>query len=170
MSFTKFEYRDTWLVTTRIGNLGFNKNEYGVIGVIGKIPSIYNPYDVTNINRLGFDWVYKYYEKMKIGGQMTFGLTESTLENDFQTINAQGSADYFVNSKIILSTSLACKYDNSISTNQYHLNLTNTNSISYTISPHTRFRLNHYFTRLVQEDENKRGVFLQLVKGIGKRN
>ena len=169
-SFGDFSYNNTWLLTSRIGNQSFNKNEFGLIAVSGRVANNLVENDFVTINRIGIDWIHKYREKIKFGNQFTFGCTTSEVEKSFITMNYQGSADFYLNDRIILSSAMACNFHNSINSDRYHFNLTNTNSITYAVSPHTRFRINHYYKKIFKSDQVKWGVFLQFVTGIGKHN
>jgi hypothetical protein len=42
-------------------------------------------------------------------------------------------------------------------------------SLTYVVSPHTRIRLNTFYTRVVDANEEQSGIMLQFVSGIGKR-
>lgn len=169
-SFVDYNYNNTWLLTSRIGNQTFKKNELGLILLSGRIAGNFIPKDFVQINRIGFDWIHKHREKIKLGNQLTFGLTDSEIEKSFTTVNYQGNADFFFIKKVVLSTAFAFNYHNSINTDLYHFNYTNTNSITYVVSPHTRFRVNHYYTKIQENDETQWGVLFQFVTGIGKRN
>ena len=101
-SLVNYSYDNTWLVTSRIGNQNFNTNELGLIFLSGRIANNIIKNDFIQINRIGFDWIHKYHEKVKVGNQLTFGLTESEIEKSFSTINYQGNADFFLIKNIIL--------------------------------------------------------------------
>lgn len=165
-----YTYNDTWLATGRIGNQSFNKNEFGLIAVSGKIANVLVPNDYVNLSRIGFDWIHKHQEKMKFGNQLALGYSDSDVENSFATLNYQGSADFYMIDKVVLSASVAGNYQNSLEGDNYHFNLTNAASITYVVSPHTRFRINQYQTRIFEADEVQWGVLFQFVTGIGKRN
>ncbi len=165
-----YSYSNTWLATSRIGNQSFNKNEFGLIAVSGRIANILVPDDYVNLNRVGFDWIHKHQEKMKFGNQITLGYSDSDVEKSFATINYQGSADFYLIDKMVLSASLAGNYHSSLEGYEDHFNLTNTTSITYVVSPHTRLRINQYQTRIFEADEYQWGVLLQFVTGFGKRN
>ena len=169
-SIVDYSYKNTWLLTSRLGSQSFNKNEFGMIAVSGRIANNLVTNDLVTINRIGVDWIHKYLEKLKIGNQITLGITESQAEKTFATLNYQGNVDYYIIGRIILSSSLAFNYHNSIHNDLYHFNFTNANSITYTVSPHTRFRINHYLTQIKEADETQWGILLQYVTGFGKRN
>lgn len=169
-SFVDYDFNDTWLVTSRLGNQSFNKNEVGLIGVSGKISNVLVPNDFVRINRIGGDWIHKHQEKMKFGNQLALGFSDSDAEGSFATLNYQGSADFYLIDKVVLSASIAGNYQNSVKDDAYHFNLTNAASITYVVSPHTRFRINQYQTRIFEADEVQWGVLFQFVTGLGKRN
>ncbi|MFT4602210.1 MAG: hypothetical protein ACI857_002396 [Arenicella sp.] len=165
-----YQYENTWLITSRIGNQSFKKNEFGFIGVSGRIFNTLVPDDRVYINRIGADWVFKYHEKIRFGNQATIGTSHSETEGAFATMNYQGNADYYLLNKLILSTSFACNYHDSFNSQLYHFNFTNANSITYAFSPHTRFRINHFYTKIREMNEVQWGILFQFTTGFGKRN
>jgi len=169
-SLVDYSYNGTWMITGRVGNQSFKKNEFGMNVVSGRISNNLVVNDFVTINRAGLDWVYKYQEKIRIGNQLIIGHSNSGTEGSFGTINYQGNADLFLANRIILSTSFACNYHDALQSNLYHFNYTNANSLTYVLSPHSRIRLNQYYTRTQEANEDQWGVFLQFTTGIGKRN
>ena len=169
-TFGNYSYDNTWLITGRIGNQSFRINEFGLIGVSGRINNTIVTDDQVRINRIGLDWVYKYREKIKISNQLIFGLTNSEAEKLFGTLNYQGNVDLYLFNRIVISTSFACNYHNSLSSNLYHFNFTHANSITYTISPNTRIRINGHYSKTQERKEKRSGILLQFVTGIGKRD
>ena len=167
--FSEYSYDNTWLVTTRLGTPTFKKTEMGLIGVAGRLYSNLVKNDFNQIFRGGIDWVRKSGEKIKYGNQITFGETKSDKHGWFHTINVQNSADLFVGSKVVLSASHAFNYLSGVDNGKYHFNSTFNNSITYTISTHTRFRINHYHTNIFEANEKQSGVLFQFVTGIGQR-
>ncbi|WP_027418901.1 hypothetical protein [Crocinitomix catalasitica] len=168
-SLSNYAYENTWLVTSHIGNPTYRKNEFGINLVSGKIANTIIPNDFVQINRIGGDWVFKYYEKFKFTNQVTLGHTNSDKEGHFSSLHFQSSVDLFTKNRFFISTSYACNYLNSLSSDVYHLNMTSATSFTYSFSPHTRLRLNTYYSSIVEFEEKRWGVLLQFVVGIGKR-
>jgi hypothetical protein len=168
--FSSYGYQNTWMVTSHIGNPTFKKNEFGINLISGRINNVLVTNDLVYINRAGGDWVFKHYEKFKWTNQITVGHTQSDAEGSFGSFHFQTSLDLFTKNKFFLSTSFACNYLNSFDMSDlYHFNCTSANSLTYSFSPHTRLRLNYYFSSIVEMDEKRWGVLLQFVTGFGKR-
>ena len=169
-SFASYDYENTWLMTSRLGTPTYKKNEIGLILLAGKIRSTIVANDLNNMVRIGTDWIYKYYEKFKLGSQVSFGNTYSYKEGSFYSFNGQFSADIFLKYRFFISTSFAVNHHQSHETNLLRANYTNANSLTYSFSPHTRLRLNHYYSYIRDNNEKQWGVLLQFVTGFGKRS
>ncbi len=163
-------YDNTWLVTGRLGNQSFRKNEIGLIGVVGQIQNNFTAIAARHVSRIGVDWIHKHREKIKFGNQLTFGLTGTEFDGLYSTLNYQGNVDLYITSRVVINVSIAGTYNNSQNSDTYYLNLTNANSLSYVFSPNTRIKINGYFSRRPELNENQSGVLFQFVTGIGKRN
>lgn len=169
-SFSNYSYDNTFLVTSHIGSPTFKKNEFGLNIVSGRINNTLVNNDIAFINRVGGDWIYKLHEKFRVSNQVTFGHTESEAEGGFAFLNYQGSVDVYIINKMFVSSSFAVNYLNSVySKDLYHLNNTSATSLTYSFSPHTRIRLNHFYSSIKEADEKRWGLLLQFVTGIGKR-
>ncbi len=166
-SFTDYKYENTWLITSRIGTPTFKKNELGVILTSGKVKNPENPNEFTRINRIGGDWIYKYYEKFKWSNQFVFG--DNTIENQKYTtsVHFQTAIDYYLFNNFLISTSVA--YTGFMNKEMNYKNYLSTTSLTYTFSPHTRFRLNHFYASKSAMNHGKWGLLLQFVTGFGKR-
>ena len=66
LQFADFQYNGNALLTARIGNPAFKKREYGVFAIAGKM-------NTNQIYRIGFDWVYKHKEDLRVTNQLLFG-------------------------------------------------------------------------------------------------
>ncbi len=168
-SFANYAYDNTWLLTSHIGNPTFKKDEFGINVVSGRISNTLIPDDFVIINRVGGDWVHKHYEKFKVTNQLTLGHTLSDKEGAFASLHYQSSVDLFIRNRFFITTSFACNYLNSFSSGLYHFNYTSATSFTYSFSPHTRLRVNNYYSSVVELDEKRWGVLLQFVIGVGKR-
>ena len=169
-TFSNYDYANTWLVTAHVGSPTFKKNEIGINVVSGRINNVLVPEDLAYINRIGADWVYKHYEKFKWTNQLTFGSTVSDMEGAFGTVHFQTGLDWFLMNKVFVSSSYALNYLNNFKPEEiYHMNATSATSLTYIFSPHTRLRLNHYYSVIKEMNERRWGLLLQFVTGIGKR-
>jgi hypothetical protein len=168
-SSSKYNYDNTWLITSHIGSPTFKKNEYGINLVSGKIRNILRQDDFVQINRIGVDWIHKSQETFIIANELTFGHSKSDFEGGFASLNSQSSIGFFIKNKVFIDTSFATNYLNSTNSRLYYLNYTSATSLTYSFSPHTRLRLNGYYTNIMNANEEKWGALLQFVIGIGKR-
>jgi len=169
VSFANYDYNNTWLASGRMGTPTFKKNEFGLIMASGKISNTLVKNDLLQINRLGADWVYKHKETVKLSNQLVFGYNTSAIEGNLTSFHSQTAVDVFLNGRVFVSTSFAYNYYNVSKLGSYHANYINANSITYSFSPHTRLRLNHYYSAVKEANEKQWGMFLQFVTGFGKR-
>ncbi len=164
----ELSYEGTWLLTGRVGQPTYKKNEVGLIGVAGYIPSTFIDCDNNHIVRGGVDWVHKHNETFKVVNQVAVGKTISDLQGEFISFNAHSNIDVFIKGTFIISASHTLNMINDPNSDTDFLNGTVGNSFTYRVSPHTRIRLNQYYT-YVRNDDATWGVLVQLVTGIGKR-
>jgi hypothetical protein len=166
-SFSDYSYQDTWLITSRVGTPTFKKNEFGVILASGNVISPLNDQESIQINRLGGDWIYKYYEKLKWSNQLVLGYNHTSSNNSTSSIHFQTGMDYYLLNNFFISTSFA--YTNFMASEMERKNYISATSFTYTFSPHTRLRLNQYFSSKSATDNKQWGIMLQFVTGFGKR-
>jgi len=168
-SFANFEYKNTWLFSTRIGSPTFKKNEFGIILSKGKINNVLVENDLLKLNRIGGDWVYKIKEKVKFSNQIVVGYNVSDIQKQSTSVHTQNAVDFILNDHFFISTSFAYNYYDFSKSGADQNTYINANSITYSFSTHTRLRLNHYFSSVSRSNEKQWGVFLQFVTGFGKR-
>lgn len=161
-----FAYNGTWLITGRVGNPSFRKNEFGIFGAMGKLPSNYIADENATVAHIGGDWVYKHKERFRVTNQVVTGFTGSETEGGFFNFSLQNSMDVFFKQKLIYSVAHSANV-NAGSESSYTTS-TLSQSLGYAINPHTRIRLNQYVTGRNYADNNW-GVSLQFVTGLGKR-
>lgn len=169
-NFGKYEYNDTWLITSRIGSPSFNKNEFGAIFLSGKILStVFDGKPLTQVNRIGIDWVFKQNERFKLVNQAIIGKTSVVDGKEYFSKNIVNNLDYYTGNHFMLSLS----HSMNILTGSRHIeklkNYSLAGSLTYIFSPHTRLRLNTFYTAITDREEYQSGVLLQFVTGIGKR-
>ncbi len=167
LSFSDYKYEDTWLITSRIGTPTFKKNEFGIILTSGKVKNTENPNELAQINRIGGDWIYKYYEKFKWSNQFVLGDNNIDDQTYTKSIHFQTALDYYVFNNFFISTSFA--HTSFMDQDMNYKNYKSTSSLTYTFSPHTRLRLNHFYASRSADDYGQWGVLLQFVTGFGKR-
>ena len=168
-SFSNYAYNNTWLVTSHIGRPTYQKNELGLNIVSGRINNTLIPNDLIFINRIGGDWIHKFQEKLKWSNQLTVGYSNSDAEGSLGSLHYQTSLELFLGKHFFFSTSYAFNFHQSMSSELYHFNYINAQSLTYSFSPHTRLRLNHYHAGILEAGEKRWGILLQLVVGFGKR-
>lgn len=169
LNLSDFSYQNTWLVTSRIGTPTFKKNEYGIILTSGRLFQSVTGNHLAFVNRIGGDWVRKYYEKIKWSNQLTFGHTYSEDHGKFTSVHFQTGLDIYLKKRFFVSTSFASNYYNAIGEDSSQFNYITATSLTYSFSPHTRLRLNQYYSFSTTNDIQPWGTSLQFVTGIGKR-
>ncbi len=165
----EFNYDGTWLTTGRIGHPSFKKSELGFVFGAGKLYNTNVQNDLVNIVRVGGDWVFKSGEQFKFSSLITVGKTKSELEGTFNSMNLQTTLDLYLIRKFVISGSFAFNNLEHTSEDVFHKNNTSALSLTYTLTPHTRLRLNSYYTYVTEASEVQYGTFLQLATGIGER-
>jgi len=167
----KLSYDATWLLTARMGQPSFKKNEFGLILVAGHVYSSFVKNSVNFVSRVGGDWTHKYEEKIKIGSQLTTGVTDVLGDATYYTVNGQVNLDIYLFNRFVFSSAFAMSYHQSLESSIMHYGAcVNTNSLTYIISPHTRVRLNGFYGHNFETEAEKWGITLQFVTGIGKRS
>lgn len=164
-----FSYKNTWLSTVRLGNQSFNRNEWGLILVSGRVanPDLAN--DFSQINRFGAEWIYKHYEKIKISQQLTGGIINSEIASNHTSINYMGGAEFFILRNFVFGTTVSHEYK-AFNDGTERQDLALYNCITYNVSPHTRIRINNYFGKDLISNNQNWGLYLQFVTGFGKRS
>ena len=90
------------------------------------------------------------------------------MAEEHYAVSYQGQLEFTIIKRLVFST--AKVYSNKIYAENPLSNKIGTyNSLGYRVTPHTRVRINNYFS---SSNTNKAdwGLFLQLVTGFGKRN
>lgn len=168
-SIMDFRYRGTWLLTSRLGQQPFRKNEFGLMAVAGRTPCFFIPNDYLTMIHAGGDWIYKYRELFRMTNQLVAGYNKTTFEGPFADISLQNNIDIFLKGKVIISLSQSLNLNQSITSSTLYFSYLTANSLTYVVSPHTRIRLNQFFTARNYGGEQSLGFNLQFVTGIGKR-
>lgn len=168
LSGTHLSYQNTWLSVARIGNQSFKRDEIGLIFLAGRLKSDDYQGDFENQLRIGAEWIHKTGEKLKISQQLTTGFINPEMAEEHYAVSYQGQLEFTIIKRLVFST--AKVYSNKIYAENPLSNKIGTyNSLGYRVTPHTRVRINNYFS---SSNTNKAdwGLFLQLVTGFGKRN
>jgi hypothetical protein len=167
--FSTYEMGGTWLVTARAGSPTYQRNELGLNVVAGRILNTTIANDLSTITRLGGDWVYKYNERFKFNNQVFIGETKTSTSGDFYTLNIQNNMDFFSGKHWMLSLSHAINSQKAIDRDLLLYNSSVAGSLTYVFSPHTRLRLNSFYTYIRDANETQYGALIQFVTGLGKR-
>lgn len=168
--FGNYEYNNTWLVTSRIGTPSFKKNEFGLIFLSGRILStVFDDKPLTQVNRVGFDWVFKQNERFKIVNQGIIGKTTIVDGKSYFSRNLVNNLDYYTGKHFMVSLSHSLNVLKGVDSFEVKKNYSLAASLTYIFSPHTRLRINSFYTAITDRNEYQSGVLLQFVTGIGKR-
>lgn len=168
-TFEEIKYNRTWLLSGRIGQQSFRKNELGILAAAGYIPNVFDKNQFNYISRIGADWVFKQKEILKLVNQVAVGKNFAEENGDYLNLAIQNNVDIFLKAKVILSAGHSFIIQDPVNSEQsLRKRSTLTNSITYAFSPHTRFRINHYHVYTKNTNDNW-GVLFQLVTGFGKR-
>ncbi len=160
---------DTWLISGRLGSASFNKNEFGLLAMGGTISGILTGDDENSVFRVGGEWIYKHKERFMLINQATIGQTLAPYNETYNSFSTFTSAEVFLHRRVALSGAFLYSVHNDSENAILEIDKRIYGSVAYTVSPHTKIRLNQYFRYNSIIDQDKWGVFLQLVTGIGKR-
>jgi hypothetical protein len=166
---SKYNYNDTWLFTGRMGTPTYKTNELGVNAVAGNIVSTTIKNDLSRIYRGGLDWVFKYNERVKMVNQVMVGQTVTSTSGTYFSTNIQNNLDFYSGHKWMFSASHRINALSGMDVDNNLYNWSVAGSLTYAFSPHTRLRLNSFYTEVRDANEKQTGVFLQFVTGFGKR-
>lgn len=167
-NFADFDYAGTYLVSGRIGSPSFKKMELAFVYAAGRVPARVGNLGMSNILRGGGEFIYKYKSRLKWNSQITYGTSRHLVGRDYQSFNMKHQMEWFLWRRIALNTGYSLNYHTSFDDRDERVEEILTNSITYTLTPHTRIRLNQYVAFETISGE-RYGFFLQLVTGIGKR-
>lgn len=164
-----FDYEDTWLITSRVGSPSYMRNELGFSGVVGRIRNTAILNDISLISRIGGEWVYKYSERFKVVNQVFVGTSKAMTGGEFYSVNMMNNMDYYSGKNWMVSVSHSINSLKSLYNDGDLYNQSVHGSVSYVFSPHTRLRVNSFYTHVRDANEKQYGVLLQFVTGLGKR-
>lgn len=167
--FSPYTYEGTWLGTARIGSPTYKRNEFGLNLAAGRIASTTIASDIGHIRRLGADWVFKLRERLKVVNQVMVGQTQSGSAGDFYTLNSMNNIDFYSGRNWMVSASNSFNINTAQGAGTDRNSWSLAGSVTYVFSPHTRLRLNSYYSRIWDANEKQCGVLLQFATGIGKR-
>ncbi len=169
VNMNKIDYEGDWLLTFRLGNPDFKKNEFGAFAIMGKMPDPAFPDNSTRVYRAGFDWIHKHKEKFRVTNQLLFGPSvPSSGSTFFKTIH-QTNAEFFLHRKWIIYVTNNIQYIFYTDTDDSFFKGIMAGGIAFAINPHSRFRLNAFSNYNITDRDNEFGAFLQLITGFGLR-
>ena len=168
--FGNLKYNNTFLTIAQIGRPTYKTSEFGVILVAGNIRDQFNLDSTVFIDRIGVEHIYKIGTQLKIGNQITLGTNHYQDGRNMVTSHMNNSIDYNFEKRWVFSF---CQYTglfHDYESKQTIVDYSAVASFGYIIKPDVKLRINGFYDR--EDHWNNRvhkGVYLQLVAGIGKR-
>lgn len=156
-----------YLLAGRIGRPSFHKNELGLLVAVGRVNSTFGSDPDMSIIRVGGEWIYKFRERLRLTNQLVVGQSQTESQGDFFSFTMQNNLDLFLSQNLILGMSNSLNVQNGEGGN--FVNSTLAGSLTYVLSPHTRFRLNSFASPRSYDGSSNYGISLQFVTGLGKR-
>lgn len=164
---SKTNYHGDWLLTSRVGNSVFKKNEFGVFTILGKLTNASSTNISTQVYRVGFDWIYKHKEDFRMTNQILLGPSLSTSDNPSFKVVQQSTAELFMFRQCIIHVAHNIRYTSSKDDSKLEGVLSA--GISYAFTPHTRFKVNAFSNYNAYDRSNEMGFFFQVFTGFGLR-
>ena len=168
--FGNLKYNNTFLTIAQIGRPTYTTSEFGVILVAGNIRDQFNLDSTVFVDRIGVEHIYKIGTQLKIGNQITLGTNHYQDGRNMVTGHMNNSIDYNFAKRWVFSF---CQYTglfNDYEKKQTIVDYSAVASFGYIIKPDVKLRINGFYDR--EDHWNNRvhkGVYFQLVAGIGKR-
>ncbi|MCP3929594.1 MAG: hypothetical protein GY705_10880 [Bacteroidetes bacterium] len=161
----RIEYHGDWLFTGRLGNSVFKKNEFGGFVIMGKRTDAFSPNNTHRVYRVGFDWILKRKEKLRITNQLLLGPTVASTGSSIFKVIQQSNVEFFLHQQWIFYFTNNVQYisysDNSIFKGSF------AGGVAFALNPHTRVKLNLFSNHNLTDEQYEFGAFLQLVTGFG---
>ena len=168
--FGNMKYNNTFLTIAQISKPTYSTSELGVIFIAGNIRDQFNLDSTVFIDRVGVEHIYKLGTRLKIGNQITVGTNHYQDGRNMITSHMNNSLDFNFAKRWVFSfcqyTGVFHDYESKKSIVDYSA----VGSFGYIIKPDLKVRLNGFIDR--EDHWNNRvhkGVYIQLVAGIGKR-
>lgn len=161
-------YRDSWLVTARLGRSRFEAREWGFFAAIGDVHRPTGP--LTETLRLGFDWVSKHREDWTIVHQLSTGEDRGDGRGERLVGNLLNSFEVYLRPRWRAGATHTYRYedfDPAFGPREERGTIFAT--VSYALDRDTRLRLNPYAEYHDSTGERDAGLLVQLCTGCGWR-
>jgi hypothetical protein len=167
-----WDYHGGWLCTARFGSPTFEASEIGVFALVGSIQetngSITTSRTLTDVVRLGSDWVYKVREQARIVNQISVGANRGGGTEDLVVANMLNSIEWFVRSRMTIGLTHALSVkDFDGSTLETETRGILMASVSLAVDRDVRFRINPFVEYRDSTGKEDWGVLFQFCYGCG---
>ncbi len=157
------KYRDSWLVTARVGSPTFKPHEVGVFAAVGDLHA--SKGELTRIARLGADWVVKHRETWRVVNQVAVGENRKA-GVEFPVYNLLNSLEWFTGPRLRLGVTNTVRYEE-LEAAEDTLRGTLFGMVSVLLTRDARLRVHPYVEYLDDTGECDEGVLLQVCTGCG---
>ncbi len=167
-----WDYHGGWLLTSRVGSPTFKIDEIGLFVLGGRVQrttgAVTVDSDLTDVYRVGADWIHKHWELWKSVNQVSVGENRSDEADDGFVVNVLNSLEWYAHPKWTFGATHSLRYeehyggDSSGQTKGAFLG-----TISYGVRRDVRFRINPFVEYHDSTGGRDVGVLLQLCVGCG---
>lgn len=166
-----WDYHGGWLLTGRVGTPTFRVDEFGVFGLAGKIQGTAGARTInrslTELVRIGVDWVHKESERAKFVNQISLGANRGGTQ-DRRVLNILNSVEWFAQTGLTIGVTHALRFEDlegpgGGTTTRGSL----TGSVSFALGRDYRFRINPFVEYRDSTGSEDWGVLFQLCYGCG---
>ncbi|NJL28739.1 MAG: hypothetical protein HC897_13025 [Thermoanaerobaculia bacterium] len=159
------DYRSSWLVTARLGRPRFERVEIGVFAAVGSTHRVSGP--LTDVARIGFDWVVKRQEDWKLVTQLAVGESGGDGRGSRAVANLLNSFELYLGPRWRLGVTNAWRSEDFDAGRQE----TGTvfGMVSYATTRDSRIRLHPFLEYHDATSTRDSGVLVQLCLGCGWR-
>ncbi len=156
-------YRDTWLVTGRVGSPTFRRQELGLFAALGDLHAGTGP--STEVRRLGVDWLVKHRESWRVVNQVALGENRKA-GVDFPVYNLLNGVEWFTGPRLRLGVTNTLRLED-LDTGADPLRGTLFGMVSILLARDARFRIHPFVEYLDETGERDEGLLLQVCTGCG---
>ena len=163
-------YRDTWLITTRIGQTSFGRSEQGIFAAVGTVHRDPAKGEPLEISRLGYDWTFKHKEDWALVNQISGGENRGDGRGSRFVANLLNSLEVFLNSRWRTGFTHTLRVEDFDIEQGDRVEVgTVFATLSYALTRGSRLRLNPFFEYRHTAESRDSGVLLQYCTGCGWR-
>lgn len=162
----RLDYRDSFLVTARVGRPRFYPQDGGVFVAAGKLHRATG--ELTEIRRLGADWVIKSREDWVLVNQISIGENLVRGQGDRRVANLLNGFELFLGPSWRLGLTHTFRYEDPDASGAANReNGTVFGSISWALTRDARLRLNPFFEWRDTAGSRESGLLVQMCVGCG---